>query len=196
MDWFLYARVSMDEIGTKDEKDEREQNPDAQILPMRAEVARRHDKNVGEFIDRDTGQDIYRPDFKRMLELAAQKKADGIMVARADRFSRFDPLDALLVVSELQKRGIHFLSLGEPFASSLPDNPVPDDIRIWLLHWSFLNAKGEARRISERTKAGIAAKRAAGEWKGGRPKGSQDKQPRQSPRFKPELTPSDMFKPS
>jgi len=36
--------------------------------------------------------------------------------------------------------------------------------------------------------AGIAAKRAAGEWKGGRPKGSQDKKPRQSPRYKPELT--------
>jgi DNA invertase Pin-like site-specific DNA recombinase len=191
---FLYARVSMENVGTKEAPDEREQNPEAQLGPLRAECAKRDWKIVGEFIDRQTGTEMYRPEFKRMMEEVG--RAQMIMVWRADRFSRFSPLEALVVVEELHTRGIGFYSLYEPFASDLPENTTPDDMRLFLLHLSFMNAKAESKRISERTKAGIAAKKADGTWKGGRPFGSKDSTPRGTPQQKVHLTPSDLFKPT
>lgn len=193
---FLYARVSMENIGTKDNPDEREQNPEAQLIPMREECKRREWGISQEFVDRQTGTEIYRPEFKAMMELAAHKQADVIMVARVDRFSRFRPIDALIVVEELKERGIYFYSLNEPYASNLPENTVPEELRGVLLHLSFAIAKGESNRISDRTKAGIAAKRLTGEWKGGRPKGSKNKTLRAAATPKIELSPQDLFKPS
>lgn len=192
---FLYARVSMENVGTKEAPDEREQNPEAQLMPMREECKKRGWEIAGEFIDRQTGTEMYRPNFKRMMEQVTGR-ADMIIVVRADRFSRFSPIDALVVVDELQRRKIGFYSLFEPYASNIPENPVPANMRAVMLHISFMNAQAESDRISDRTKAGIAAKRAKGEWKGGRPKGSVNKTERKPAQPKQVMTPSDLFKPT
>jgi DNA invertase Pin-like site-specific DNA recombinase len=184
----------MENVGTKDKPDEREQNPEAQLGPMRLECERRGWQIVEEFVDRQTGTEMFRPEFKRMMEQVGRTQM--IMVWRADRFSRFSPLEALVVVDELDRRGVGFYSLWEPYASDLPDNATPKDMRVFLLHLSFLNAKAESKRISDRTKAGIAAKKADGSWKGGRPWGSLDKTPRGTPQQKQTISPSDLFKPS
>jgi len=184
----------MENVGTKDKPDEREQNPEAQLGPMRVECEKRKWEVVEEFIDRQTGTEMYRPEFKRMMEQVG--RAQMIMVWRADRFSRFSPLEALGVVEELHLRGVGFFSLYEAYVSDLPENTTPEDMRLFLLHLSFMNAKMESRKISERTKAGIAAKKAAGTWKGGRPAGSLDSTPRGTPQQKQVITPSDLFKPT
>lgn len=184
----------MENVGTKEAPDEREQNPEAQLGPMREECKRRGWEIVGEFIDRQTGTEMYRPEFKRMMEEVG--RAQMIMVWRADRFSRFSPLEALVVVEELHTRKIGFYSLYEPYASDLPENTTPEDMRLFLLHLSFMNAKAESKRISDRTKAGIAAKKADGTWKGGRPVGSTDKVQRGTPQPKVAMRPEDLFKPT
>jgi hypothetical protein len=45
----------MENVGTKDKPDDREQNPEAQLSPMRVECAKRGWEIAGEFTDRQTG---------------------------------------------------------------------------------------------------------------------------------------------
>jgi DNA invertase Pin-like site-specific DNA recombinase len=220
---FAYARVSMENVGTKEKPDEREQNPEAQLKPIREECERRGWVIVQEFVDRQTGTEMYRPEFKKMMEQAGAGQAEMVIVARADRFSRFSPIDALVVVDELKRRGIGFYSLYEPYASNIPENTVPKGMRGVILHISFVMAEGESEKISDRTKKGIEAKRDTckncghkkeshdgacqcsikdchcphfkSSWSGGRPKGSLDSFQRAAPRAKVEMTPQDLFKP-
>lgn len=188
---FLYARDSMDEIGT-----EREQNPELQLFPMREECQRRSWNIEGEFIDRISGGELLRDQFHKMLQAAARKECDLVMVWKADRFCRFKPSEAIVVLYELESYGIAFYSLTEPYMSTLPENPIPEEWRTTISSIIFSAAYAERKKISERTKAGIAAKKLTGDWHGGRPKGSKDKQERKSPRFKPDIRPGDLFKPS
>lgn len=170
---FLYARVSMENVG-----DEREQNPEAQLGPLRRHCALKGWEVSHEYVERLSGADPLRPQFLSMLSAIKRKEADMIVVWAMDRFSRLDPWEAMGILIELKLLEVGFYSLQEPWASTV-DNSVPENLRLPLVGLALSNSREEHDKISRRTKAGIAAKRAKGEWRGGRPKGSQDSKDRE-----------------
>lgn len=169
---FLYARVSMENID-----DEREQDPENQLKPMREFCKLKNWTIQHEYVERLSGADPLRPKFLEMLSAIKRKEADTILVWAVDRFSRLDPMEAIIIYAELILNKIDFYSLEEPYVSTI-ENDTPEDLRLMLVAWVLSNARREHTRISSRTKAGIASKRAKGEWKGGRPKGSKDSKER------------------
>lgn len=163
----IYARVS------KDEKygDRRYQEPKNQLEPLR-EWAKRQEWTVHkEYIDRASGADANRPQFKQMLHEAMMMRFNAILVWKFDRFSRESMFVAVGRIQKLRNRGIGLKSLTEAWLDTSKDNPMGDLI-LSFLSWA---AAEERRKISERTKAGIKRRRAIGQWKGGRPKGSKNK---------------------
>lgn len=69
-------------------------------------------------------------------------------------------------IQKLKQRSIGIKSLTEDWMNTSKDNPMSELI-LAIMSWG---AAEERRKISERTKAGIARLKAKGQWKGGRPK--------------------------
>lgn len=185
----LYVRVSMGNVG-----DEREQNPDMQLHPMREECRRLGWEIVGEFVDRETGSSKLRPEFRRMLLKAKNKDCDLIFVWRLDRLSRFTPEEAIYVLYKLKLFGVYIKSLTEPIVDTTDNNPLPEHYRIPMISFVQAAAFDERLRIMQRTAAGIAQKKREGTWRGGRPKGKKDSTQRgRRWKAKPEVTVEGMF---
>lgn len=158
----LYARVSLDE--GKD--DRRYQEPENQLEPLRRWAESQGWPVTEEYIDRGSGADPNRPAFKRMLSDGMQLKFSSILVWRWDRFSREPMWVAVGRVQRLRERGVGIKSLNEPWLDTGKENPMGDLVHS-IMAWA---AAEERRKISDRTKAGIARRRAIGQWKGGRPR--------------------------
>jgi len=89
----IYARVSKDDLGT------RFQDPINQIDPLK-EYCERMNWNVKFiFIDKKSGADSNRKDFKKMLAEARQHHFDILLVWSLDRFSREPLLNTLSYVN-------------------------------------------------------------------------------------------------
>lgn len=159
----LYARVSLDETHPEEK---RYQEPQNQIEPLREWAKRQGWEVVKEYVDRGSGADPNRKQFRQLLQDAMLMRFNTILVWKLDRLSR-EPL--FIVVGRIQKlkeRGIGIKSLTEEWLNTSQDNPMSDLI-LAIMSWS---ASEERRKISERTKAGIQRRRNIGQWKGGRPK--------------------------
>lgn len=167
----LYARVSLEE-GNKE--DRRYQEPENQLTPLREWVNNMKWEVVREYVDRGSGADSNRPEFKQMLSDAMQLKFSNIIVWKWDRFTRENMFVAVGRVNKLRERGIGIKSLTESWLDTGKDNPMADVV-LAIMSWA---AAEERKKISERTKAGIKRRRAIKQWNGGRPKGSRDKKPR------------------
>lgn len=159
----IYARVSMEET---DSKDKRYQEPENQLQPLREWAKAKELEIYKEYVDRGSGKDANRPAFKEMLNEAMLRRFNIILVWRLDRFSRETMLMQVSRISELRERGIAIQSLTESWLDTSQNNPSSELI-LAVMAWS---AAEERRRISERTKAGIARRRAIGQWRGGRPR--------------------------
>lgn len=158
----LYARVSLDEA---DPDGRRYQEPENQLEPLREWASRMGWVVVGEYVDRGSGADANRPEFKRLLNDAMQLRFKAILVWRWDRFSREQMFVAVGRVQKLRERGVALMSLQESWLDTRAENPM-SDITLSILSWASAE---ERKRISDRTKAGIARRRRIGQWKGGRP---------------------------
>ncbi|PDT30780.1 DNA-invertase [Rhizobium sp. L9] len=137
-----YARVS-----TLD------QNLDLQISALKASGcdAVLCDKKSGARRDRTGLSDALR----------SLKRDDTLVVWKMDRIAR--SLEHLVtLISRLQKRGVHFMSLTEAFDTSSP-------IGRMTLHMLGAFAEFEKEVIRERTLAGLAAARDKGQRLGRRP---------------------------
>jgi len=167
----LYARVSMEDV---DKGDRRYQEPENQLIPLRDWAKAQGWAIVEEYTDRQSGADPARPAFRKMLADAMRNKFKAILVWKSDRFSREGPSQVLAYIERLKRRRIALKSLTESWLDTSSDNPYSELIMA-VMSWA---ASEERRKISERTKAGIKRRRAIGQWKGGRPKGSKDKKPR------------------
>ena len=88
-----------------------------------------------------------------------------------DRLARGGVADTLATVKRIEDAGALVVSLHEPWLSV--DGPARE-LLLSVMGWA---AGMEARRISERTKAGLERRRAAG-VRLGRPLGAKDKRPR------------------
>ena len=154
----LYVRVSLDE---KDPERRRFQNPDNQLIPLR-EYAKVKGWEPVEFIERASGGSN-RPIFRDMLSKAYERQFNGILFYSFDRFSREGILDTLSYVKNLKSRGIWLKSLKEDWFDT--DGPFTE-LMLAMFAWF---AEFERKKISDRTKAGLARKKALG-VKLGRPK--------------------------
>lgn len=158
----IYARVSMDETN----KDSRQfQDPENQIKPLQ-EFAKTMSWEVQEvYVDKMSGANPARPEFRRMMADAMLRRFSGILVWKLDRFSREGIISTMAYIKQLKDRGCWLKSMTESWLDTSQEGIT--DIVLAIMSWA---AAEERKKISERTKAGIARKRAIGKWKGGRPK--------------------------
>jgi DNA invertase Pin-like site-specific DNA recombinase len=159
----LYARVSLEE-GNKE--DRRYQEPENQLEPLREWAKRQGWEIIKEYVDRGSGADSNRPNFKQMLTDAMLMRFNSILVWKLDRFSREPMFVAVGRIDKLRQRGVGIKSLTESWLDTGKENPMAD-LTLSIMSWA---GSEERRKISERTKAGIQRRRNIGQWKGGRPK--------------------------
>jgi len=165
----IYARVSKDEA----EKDNRFQNPDNQLFALRKYCENNNYEIYCEYIDKQSGADPNRPNFRLMLKEARERRFECIIVWKLDRFSREPQFVVMGYINQLKQIGCGLISITETWLDTRESNPVSELI-LSIMTWF---AGEERRKISERTKVGIALKREQGmSW--GRPKGSKDGKPR------------------
>lgn len=157
----LYARVSMDESF----EDKRFQDPDNQLQPLK-DFCKAMDYEVIEiYVDKMSGANPARPEFRKMMASALMRRFSGIVVWKLDRFSREGVIPTLSYIKQLKDRGIWLKSMTESWLDTSQEGIT--EIMMAIMSWV---ASEEKKKISERTKAGIARKRKAGTWRGGRPK--------------------------
>lgn len=139
----LYGRVSTVDKG---------QDTENQLAELRRFAASQSWEIVEpvyqDYVSGKKGRDK-RPAFDRMLNDAAKRRFDILLVWSADRLSRQGPYETLDVVKKLSAYGVRFRSLQQPF---LDTTNGFGEVLLALFGWL---ASEERRLISERTKAGL-----------------------------------------
>ena len=158
----IYARVSKDEASS----DGSIQNPDNQLVPLRKYCDAMGWEISKEFVDFASGGDSNRPQFQAMLAEVRQRHIDLILVWALDRFSREGMTNTLSYINQLKTYKTALKSYQESWLDTT--QPGISDLLLGIFAWV---AQEEKRKISERTKAGLARKKAEG-VKLGRPRKS------------------------
>jgi DNA invertase Pin-like site-specific DNA recombinase len=156
----LYARVSTDDKG---------QDPENQLRQLRQWASDAGHEVVREYIDQDSGRKgtAGRKQFAALFEDAHKRKFDTVLFWALDRFSREGLQPTIAYLQRLASYGVAIHSYTEPHLAT--DNEMVRDIMLALL---ASLAKQESRRMSERTKAGMARAKLRG-TKSGKPIGRQ-----------------------
>lgn len=149
----LYARVS-----TKDK-----QEVENQLLQLHQYCQKNAYTIVREYIDRDSGSNPDRKEFKQLFKDAYQKKFDIVLFWALDRFSREGARETINYLSQLESYQVNFISYSEPYLNSLG---VFKEAIISIL---ATLAKQEKIRIQERVRAGMAIARLKGIHLGRKP---------------------------
>jgi DNA invertase Pin-like site-specific DNA recombinase len=157
----LYARVSKDEKAD----DERYQNPENQLSPLREYAKLQGWTIVKEYVDQKSGASPNRTAFKELRSDAHKNIFDGVLIWKIDRFSREGISTTLAYIEQFKTLNIWIKSMTEDWL-----NTKDEGIGMLMLSIMAWAAAEERKKISERTKAGIAEKRKLGTWSGGRPK--------------------------
>ena len=142
----LYARVSTDDKG---------QDPENQLRQLRQWCAGH--EIAHEYVDHESGRKKDRQQFSALFEDAHNRRFDTVLFWSLDRFSREGMQPTIAYLQRLASYGVAIHSFTEPHLAT--DNEMVRDILLALL--SSL-AKQESRRMSERTRAGMARARAQG----------------------------------
>ncbi|MGD1035155.1 MAG: recombinase family protein [Candidatus Dormibacteria bacterium] len=155
----LWARVSTDDQVAED-----------QLLPLRAEAARRGLQVTREF---SVAESAFLGNHRRELGrlIAEASGYDVVIVWALDRLSREGIEATLSTLRRLRERGVRVISLQEPWAEAAGD---AGELLMAVAAWV---ARMESQRRSERTKAGLARRKAQGLPVGRQP-GAKDKRPR------------------
>lgn len=157
----LYARVSKDEMSSSGAM----QDPENQLQPMKKFCEAMNWEVRDVFIDRASGGSANRPEFQRMLSQVKQKYYDLILVWALDRFSREGMTNTLAYIKILRHYKTGLKSIQESWLDTTQEGV--SDLLLAFMSWV---AEQEKKRISERTKAGLAKKKMSG-MKLGRPVG-------------------------
>jgi len=113
----------------------------------------------------------HQRELSHLLDDAAKRLFQAVIVWALDRLSREGPLAILTLVSRLKNCGVKVISYQESWTEALGEL---GELLYALAGWV---ARMESQRRSERTRAGLARVVAQGK-KLGRPKGSKDKRKR------------------
>lgn len=148
----IYARVSKDEASS----DGRMQDPANQLEPLR-KYAKAMEWEAEEFIDYASGGNSNRPEFQKMLGRVRQKHFDVVLVWALDRFSREGMTNTLAYIKQLRDHNTGLVSIQESWLDTRQQGI--SDLLLGIFSWV---AQQEKLRISERTKAALARKKAAG----------------------------------
>ena len=139
----IYARVS-----TQD----KDQNPQTQLLPLREFVQAQGWVPAGEFVDTASATDLKgRVRWKVLLDLAAKRRIDTILVWKLDRAFR-SVAHMAQTVEQLRRWGVGLRSYSEPWLDTSGTSPVAD----LMLNILASFAQFERALISERVRAGMA----------------------------------------
>lgn len=158
----IYARVSLDESN----KDSRQyQELDNQLKPLREFCKSFSWEVIEEYTDKMSGANPARPQFRKMMSDALMRRFSGIVVWKLDRFSREGIINTMSYIKQLKDRGIWLKSMTESWLDTSQEGIT--EVVLAIMSWA---ASEERKKISERTKAGIANKRKQGKWRGGRPR--------------------------
>ena len=110
----LYARVSTEDRG---------QDPETQLRPLREYAKRRGFRVVGEYVDKASGTTESRPNYQRLFEAARKRGLDVVLVWRYDRFAR--STRALVnALGEFRARGVAFISYQENVDTTTPQGEL------------------------------------------------------------------------
>jgi DNA invertase Pin-like site-specific DNA recombinase len=146
----IYARVSTDNKG---------QDPENQLRQLREWCANAGHELVAEYIDKESGRKgtNERKQFALLFEDAYKRKFDTVLFWALDRLTREGMIPTVNYLQRLAGYGVGFHSYTEPHLAT--DDEMVRSITLAVL---ATLAKQEAKRISERTKAGLARARAQG----------------------------------
>lgn len=150
----LYTRVS-----TKGPKNGRTQTPENQSRMLREFARTMNWDVVATFEDRESGAKA-RPQFTAMMDAAARREFDGVLVWSLDRFSREGIGKTCDHLRKLASYKVAFRSFSEPFLDS--SGPFAELV---TAIFSFF-ASFERQRTIERITAGLARARAEGKQLG------------------------------
>ena len=135
-----YARVSTED-----------QDPGLQIFALEEAGCERI------YIDKKSGKDMQRPEWKQCkLDL---REGDTLVVWKLDRLAR-SVVDLIKTANDLHEQGIELVILTQNI-----DTRTPSGRFVFTIFGAF--AEMERELISERTKAGMAQRRAEGSMQGG-----------------------------
>jgi DNA invertase Pin-like site-specific DNA recombinase len=139
----IYARVSTDDKG---------QDPENQMMQLRAWCASTGYEIVGEYIDHESGRKgaDRRKRFAALFEDASRRKFEIVVFWALDRFSREGMVPTINYLQRFDSYGIAFHSYTEPHLAT--DNEL---VRNVLLAVMSSLAKVETEKISDRVKAGL-----------------------------------------
>jgi DNA invertase Pin-like site-specific DNA recombinase len=146
----LYARVSTES-----------QDPEVQLVALRAHVANRSWQLVEEFVDRGfSGARERRPALDRLMRAAWAGRFQAVLVWRFDRFAR-SVKHLVTALETFRTMKVDFISLQEQFDTATP---------IGQAMFTIIGAMAQLERdiIRERVTAGLERARARGK-KLGRP---------------------------
>lgn len=151
----IYCRVS-----TKDKG----QDTDNQLLPLRKFSSEQQGWSVvREYIEHESASGrARRAQFSSMMQDAENGKFDLLLFWSLDRFSREGATATLQHLTKLSKAGVGWRSLQEPYLDTTSLGPFREAV-IGII---AAIAKVETDRRSERVKAGIERRRAAGQTVG------------------------------
>lgn len=116
-------------------------------------------------------KDGHQRELKRLISDARQGKFKVVLVWALDRLSRQGALAVLQLVNRLGSYGVRVISLQESWTEA------PGELAEILYAITGWVAQMESKRISERTKAGLARAATEGRYPG-RPLGTRDKKKR------------------
>ena len=111
------------------------------------------------FIDKSSGKNIDRTNFKKMM--AFIRNGDKLIIESLSRISR-DLKDLLRIVEMLEKKGIQLVSAKENIDTGTPQGKL-------MLNIFGALSQFEREAILERQKEGIALAKADGKYKGRKP---------------------------
>ena len=152
----IYARVS-----TQD----KDQNPETQLLPLREFCQAQGWDVAGEFVDQASATDLRgRREWRRLLDLAGKRRVDVILVWKLDRMAR-SVKDAADTLAQLRAWKVGLRSYTEPMIDTSSTSPWGE------LLYNLLAAFSQFERsiIAERVRAGMARAKAQGKRLGRRP---------------------------
>lgn len=142
-----YLRVSTDDKG---------QTVENQRVPLQEFCAAQGWTEVAEYVDEASATDLRgRKAWRRLLDDAAKRKVDLVLVWRMDRLAR-SVLDAAQTLERLRGWGVGLRSYCEPYLDTT--SPFGEA----LFHITMAYAQLERGILSERTKAGMSRARREG----------------------------------